>query len=104
MANFFKFLRDLFAQSADEPTVAPAVSALSERRIGCVERKESGVNHEMQLWIHQQDGLYHFEIKQWYKTSVRYTRACTLETGKPQASYKLALEQGQAAMERLLKS
>ena len=73
-------------------------------RIGCVDRKDSGVQHEMQLWIHKQDGRYHFEIKQWYITSVRYVRACTLETGETQSSYALALEQGQAAMKRLLEA
>jgi hypothetical protein len=86
---------------SNSESIAPVAA---ECRIGCVDRKDSGVNHEMQLWMHKHDGRYHFEVKQWYKTSVRYVRACTLETGKPQASYALALDQGQAAMKRLLKS
>lgn len=90
--------------SNEKNSASVSAASNSERRIGCVDRKNGGVNHEMQLWIHKQGGQYHFEVKQWYKTSVRYVRACTLETGTPQGSYELALEQGQAAMKRLLKA
>ncbi|MBX9686827.1 MAG: hypothetical protein K2X27_09005 [Candidatus Obscuribacterales bacterium] len=95
------FLGDLFTRDAEAVRVEPKVE---ERRLGCVRLQDSGVNHEMQLWIHQQGDKFHYEVKQWYKTHARYVRACTLESGKPQATYKQAFEQGQAAMERLLKS
>lgn len=95
-----KFVADLFGQSSK--TLVKSQPSDSEQIVGCVSTKRCGRNSELQLWIHEEQGLFHFQLRQ--LSSVRHVSGSLLEVGKPQASYKLALEQGQEAMARRFKS
>jgi hypothetical protein len=92
VAKYFSALRAFFAGLFQ-----------SRGSLGVKRACDSGEDHRMMLVMRGEPGAYYYEIRQLYVPGGRVVRSCVLDSGKSQASHRIALRQGNAAMDRLLK-
>ncbi len=66
-------------------------------------RVSNGDNHQMQLWIFGSAAGYRYEVRNAFVPGGKMVRSCVLDSGSSQAKRKIALRDGNASMDRLLK-